>query len=220
MTLNILLIDDHPAILSGYLSVLNFNERNIELLPTFCHNCEDAYNIITKPENANFFDFIFIDRSLPPFLKMKLKYGEDVAILAREHQCKAKIVILTAHSEAFIIYDILFKAKPNGLIIKSDASGEILLDAFDSILDNKTFYSATVTDRMKELLERENYLDSINRQIIVLLAQGFKNKTISMQLGLSDSAIEKRKYKIKDFFLINKGTDEELITEARKLGFI
>jgi DNA-binding NarL/FixJ family response regulator len=73
---------------------------------------------------------------------------------------------------------------------------------------------------MKELLARENYLDSINRQIIILWAQGFKNKTIGAQLGLSDSAIEKRKYKIKDFFLINKGTDEELITEARKLGFI
>jgi DNA-binding NarL/FixJ family response regulator len=220
MISNILLIDDHPAILSGYLSVLNFNERDIELKPTFCHNCEDAFNTITKPENANFFDFIFIDRSLPPFPKMKLKYGEDLAILAKEHQNKAKIIILTAHSEAFIIYDILYKAKPNGLIIKSDASGDILLDAFHSILDNKTFYSATVTEKMKELLARENYLDSINRQIIVLLAQGFKNKTIGIQLGLSDSAIEKRKYKIRDFFLIDKGTDEELISEARKLGFI
>lgn len=220
MISNILLIDDHPAILSGYLSVLNFNEKNIEFKPTFCHNCEDAYYTITNPENENFFDFIFIDRSLPPFAKMKIKYGEDLAILAKEYQTKAKIIILTAHSEAFIIYDILYKAKPNGLIIKSDASGDVLLDAFNNVIENKTFYSATVTDKMKELLARENYLDSINRQIIILLAQGFKNKTIGAQLGLSDSAIEKRKYKIKDFFLINKGTDEELITEARKLGFI
>jgi len=220
MISNILLIDDHPAILSGYLSVLNFNEKDIELKPTFCHNCEDAYYTITKPENENFFDFIFIDRSLPAFDKMKIKYGEDLAILAKEHQNKAKIIMLTAHSEAFIIYDILYKAKPNALIIKSDASGDVLLDAFHSVIENKIFYSATVTDKMKELLARENYLDSINRQIIILLAQGFKNKTIGTQLGLSDSAIEKRKYKIKDFFLIHKGTDEELITEARKLGFI
>jgi DNA-binding NarL/FixJ family response regulator len=220
MISNILLIDDHPSILSGYLYVLNFNEKSIELKPTFCYNCEDAYYTIINPENENIFDFIFIDRRLPPFKKMNIKYGEDLAILAKEHQTKAKIIILTAHSEAFIIYDILYKAKPNGLIIKSDASGDVLLDAFDSVIDNKTFYSATVTEKMKELLGRENYLDSINRQIIILLSQGFKNKTIGAQLGLSDSAIEKRKYKIKDFFLINKGTDEELITEARKLGFI
>lgn len=220
MVSNILLVDDHPAILSGYLAVLNFNDKNIEFNPTFCHNCEEAYHAITNPENADFFDLIFLDRSLPPFPEMKLKYGEDLAVLAKQHQKKAKILILTAHSESFIIYDILSKAKPNGLIIKSDASGDVLLDAFHEIIENKTYYSATVTESMKLLLAKEDYLDNINRQIIVLLSQGFKNKTIGAQLGLSDSAVEKRKYKIKDFFLISKCSDETLIIEARKLGFI
>lgn len=220
MISNILLVDDHPAILSGYLSVLSFNDRNIELKPTFCHNCEEAYQAITKPENLNFFDFIFLDRSLPPFPEEKLKFGEDLAILAKKYQNKAKIIMLTAHSEPPTIHDILFKAKPNSLTIKSDASGDVLLDAFHAVIDNKKYYSETATHNMKELLAREEYLDNINRQIIILLAQGFKNKTIGMQLGLSDSAIEKRKSKIKDFFLIHKSTDEELIIEARKLGFI
>lgn len=220
MIANILLVDDHPAILNGYLAVLGFNDKDIELTPTFCYSCEDAYNAITKPEHANFFDFIFLDRSLPQYHEKNIKSGEDLAVLAREHQSKAKIVMLTAHAEFFIIYDILHKTRPNGLIIKSDATGDVLLDAFHDIIDGKTYYSVTVTDSMKDLLVREDYLDSINRQIIVLLAQGFKNKTIASQLGLSDSTVEKRKSKIKDFFLINKSTDEELITEAKKLGFI
>ncbi|MES2864171.1 MAG: response regulator transcription factor [Bacteroidota bacterium] len=220
MTLNILMVDDHPAILNGYLSVLGFNDKDIELIPTFCHSCEEAYNAITNPEQKNFFDFIFLDRSLPPFPEKKLKFGEDLAILAKDYQNKAKVVMLTAHAESFIIYDILQKAKPNGLIIKSDATGDVLLDAFHDIIDGKTYYSTTVSESMKDLLAREDYLDSINRQIIVLLAQGFKNKTIASQLGLSDSSVEKRKSKIKDFFLINKSSDEELILEAKKLGFI
>ncbi len=220
MTLNILMVDDHPAILNGYLSVLGFNDKDIELKPTFCHSCEEAYNALTNPEHENFFDFIFLDRSLPPFPEKKLKFGEDLAVLAKEYQNKAKIVMLTAHAESFIIYDILQKARPNGLIIKSDATGDVLLDAFHDIIDGKTYYSVTVAESMKDLLAREDYLDSINRQIIVLLAQGFKNKTIATQLGLSDSSVEKRKSKIKDFFLINKSSDEELILEAKKLGFI
>jgi len=220
MVSNILLVDDHPTILNGYISVLGFNDKNVELVPTFCHNCEEAYYAITKPENANFFDFIFLDRSLPPYLDEKIKSGEDLAILAREHQNKAKIIMLTAHAESFIIYDILHHTKPNGLIIKSDATGDVILDAFHDIIDGKSYYSTTVTESMKDLLAREDYLDTINRQIIVLLAQGFKNKTIAKQLGLSDSTVEKRKSKIKDFFLINKSTDEELIREAKKLGFI
>ena len=220
MNSNILLVDDHPAILNGYISVLGFNEKGIELSPTFCYNCEDAYNAITQPEHANFFDFILLDRSLPSFHEKNIKSGEDLAILAREYQPKAKIVMLTAHAETFIIYDIIHKTKPNGLIIKSDATGDVLLEAFHDIIEGKTYYSTTVTENMKDLLTREDYLDSINRQIIVLLAQGFKNKTIATQLGLSDSTVEKRKSKIKDFFLINKSTDEELITEAKKQGFI
>lgn len=219
-TATILLVDDHPAILSGYLSVLNFNERNIELVPTFSNNCEQAYNEITKKEQENYFDFIFLDRSLPPYPEMNIRYGEDLAILAKKHQKKAKIIMLTAHYEAFIIYDILFNAKPNGLIIKSDASGDVLLDAFHDVLDNKTFYSTTVIENMKQLLSKEEYLDSTNRRIIVLLSQGFKNKSIGLQLGISESAVEKRKAKIKDFILTNRCSDEDLIAEAKKLGFI
>lgn len=220
MTANILLVDDHPAILNGYLTVLGFNDKDIELIPTFCHNCEEAYFAITKPENSNFFDFIFLDRSLPPYPEKNIKTGEDLTILARDYQENAKIMMLTAHAESFIIYDILQKSRPNGLIIKSDASGDVLLDAFHDIADGKSYYSSTVTDSMKDLIAREDYLDQINRQIIVLLAQGFKNKTIANQLGLSDSTVEKRKSKIKDFFLIHKCSDEELINEAKKLGFI
>lgn len=220
MISNILLVDDHPAILNGYLSVLGFNDEGIKLAPTFCYNCEEAYYTLTKPENANLFDFILLDRSLPPFHEKNIKSGEDLAVLAKEHQTKAKIVMLTAHAETFIIYDIIHKTRPNGLIIKSDATGEVLLDAFHDIIEGKTYYSSTVTENMKDLLIREDYLDSINRQIIVLLAQGFKNKTIASQLGLSDSTVEKRKSRIKDFFLNNKSTDEELIIEAKKQGFI
>lgn len=220
MNSNILLVDDHPAILNGYISVLAFNDKGIELTPTFCHNCEEAYHAITKQENSNIYDFILLDRSLPPYHEKNIKSGEDLAILAKQYQPKAKIVMLTAHAETFVIYDIIHNTMPNGLIIKSDASGDVLLDAFHDIIDGKTYYSDTVTENMKDLLTREDYLDSINRQIIVLLAQGFKNKTIATQLGLSDSTVEKRKSKIKDFFFINKSTDEELINEAKKQGFI
>ena len=163
--------------------------------------------------------FFWLNETISPVEK-NVKSGEDLAILAKEYQPKAKIVMLTAHAETFVIYDIIHKTKPNGLIIKSDASGDVLLDAFHDIVENKTYYSETVIESMKNLLTKEDYLDSINRQIIVLLAQGFKNKTIASQLGLSDSTVEKRKSKIKDFFLINKSTDEELIIEAKKQGFI
>jgi two-component system, NarL family, response regulator NreC len=39
-------------------------------------------------------------------------------------------------------------------------------------------------------------------------------------LHLSNSAVEKRKVIIKEYFGIDKGTDEDIIREARKQGLI
>lgn len=63
-------------------------------------------------------------------------------------------------------------------------------------------------------------LDSYNRQIIMLLSQGVKTKNFHDYINLSTSAIEKRKVVIKDYLGIIKGTDEDILREARKQGLI
>jgi DNA-binding NarL/FixJ family response regulator len=218
MPYKILMVDDHKAMLLGYKSILEFNSLNLVLEFTFCHDCEEAYNTITT--NPIPFDLVFLDRSLPPFPEKKLKSGEDVALLVKQYLPNCKIVILTSHAEAFVIYDIVHKIRPNGLLIKSDFDDKELLEAFNTILNHKTYYSQTVADALKEEIITRGYLDSIDRQIITLLSHGLRNKSISEQLGISESAIDKRKVKIKDYLNIIKGNDEDIIFECRRLGFI
>jgi DNA-binding NarL/FixJ family response regulator len=220
MSINILIVDDHPLQIEGYKSILQYNIENLEIETTVCYNCEEAYSIIANTKAPLHFDVVFLDRSLPPYPDKKIYSGEDLALLVREHSPKSKIMMLTSHAEAFVIYDLVQKVRPDGVLIKSDFDGDELLVAFSAVLNGNVYYSQTVKDSIKELLSRENYLDAINRQIIVLLSQGLKNKTIALQLNLSDSAIEKRKSKLKDFFFISKSTDEELVQEVRKMGFI
>ena len=220
MPIKILIVDDHPLQIEGYKSILQYNTDNFEIDTTECYSCEAAYNIIVNTEDPLCFDIVFLDRSLPPYPKKKIFSGEDLAFLIRKYFPKSKIMMITSHAEAFVIYDLIQKVRPDGLLIKSDFDGEELLVAFSTVLNGSIYYSQTVKDSTKELLSRESYLDTINRQIIVLLAQGLKNKSIALQLNLSDSAIEKRKSKLKDFFFISKSTDEELVQEARKMGFI
>jgi DNA-binding NarL/FixJ family response regulator len=219
MAYKILMVDDHPLQIDGYKTILQYNDQDLEIEATSCFNSEDAYKTITTT-NPIAFDLIFLDLSLPPYPEKKINSGEDLALLARRYLPDSKIIMITSHAEAFIIYDLVQKVRPNGLLIKSDTDGDILLEAFNAVLNNQIYYTQTVKESIRELLSREDYLDSINRQIITLLSQGLKNKSISNHLGLSDSAIEKRKSKIKDFFFISKGSDEELILEVRKLGFI
>ncbi|MBN8640860.1 MAG: response regulator transcription factor [Flavobacteriales bacterium] len=219
MPFKILMVDDHKTMLVGYKSILEFNDKNLELDVTFSHDCEDAYNIITSSDALSY-DLIFLDRSLPPFPDKKIKSGEDLAVLVRKQLPNAKIIMLTSHAEAFVIYDIVHKIRPNGLLIKSDFDGDELLVAFNKILNDETYFSETVTAALKEQIISRGYLDTIDRQIITLLSKGLRNKTIASELGLSDSAVEKRKVKIKDYLNIYKGNDEDIITECRKLGFI
>ncbi|RZL46425.1 MAG: response regulator transcription factor [Pedobacter sp.] len=219
MTVKILMIDDHPSQIEGYKVILSYNSIGVAIETTVAYNCESAYGIITTSETAAF-DMVFIDRSLPPFIEKDIRSGEDLALLVRNHWPETKIVILTSHAEAFLLYTIVKKIKPEGLLVKSDFSADELLVAFEKILNGETYYSQTVNEGIKELLSREQFLDDYNRQIILLLSQGVRTASIAEQLHLSKSTIEKRKVQIKDYLCIAKGTDEDIVRESRKLGFI
>ena len=88
-------------------------------------------------------------------------------------------------------------------------------------MHGEIYYSETVKESINQLLSKKEFLDSINRQIIIMLSQGIKTKNLPQYLNISLSAVEKRKSQIKDYFCIsNKGSDEEIVKEARRLGFI
>lgn len=214
----ILMIDDHPTQIQAYKTILSYNSRNLQMQITEAYDCKSAYEILEKTKGA--FDLAFIDRSMPAYEEQNLKSGEDLAKLIKTQYPDIKIVILTSHAEAFLLYNIVKTIEPIGLLVKSDFTADELLIAFDKILDGETYHTETVRTSIRELLSKEDYLDSYNRQIIILLSQGIKTKNIPEHLNLSQSTVEKRKVQIKDYLCIEKGTDEDIVKEAKRLGFI
>ena len=220
MTTKILMIDDHPLQIEGYKSVLSFNAQNLQLQVTAAFNCESAYNIITASTNLPEFDLVFLDRNLPPYKEKNIYSGDDLAQLIKIHHPKAKIVVLTSHSEPLMLYNIFKKVAPAGLLVKSDFDGEELLVAFDKILSGETYQSEIVKKTIKLFLEKEMFLDAIDRQILGFITNGTKTVNMPSLLNLSLSAIEKRKAKIKIYFGIDRGRDEDIIKAAKAEGFI
>lgn len=220
MKINMLIIEDHPAIIAGYKSILDFNSRGYDIHITVAHDCESAYKIITNPHPTTFFDIVFLDVILPPYHLKKIDSGEVLGSLIKSYMPTSKLVLLTSYTQAFILYKIFKELNPDGLLVKSDFTPEELLIAFNAILDGERYHTETVTKSLKELLKNDGYIDSHNRQIISLLTQGVKTKNMPAHLGLSISAIDKRKSIIKSYFGIEKGTDEDIIKAARKNGFI
>jgi len=220
MKLKILMVDDHPSMIEGYKIILSYNDLGFEIETTSAFSCESAYEIITSKTQKVFFDLVFLDYSLPPYEEKNISSGEDLALLVKTHLPDAKIVMLTSHTESIILHNIIRKVEPAGLLVKSDFSADELLSAFDTIMNGVTYHSITVRSNVKELLSKNIYLDDYNRQIISLLAQGIKTKSLPDHVNLSMSAIEKRKVQIRDYFCIEKGNDEDIIREAKKSGLI
>lgn len=216
--IRILMIDDHPSQIEGYKVILSYNNLSLDIEATPCYSCEDAYRIINSGTDC--FDLIFLDENMPAYLEKNIQTGMDLANVINRKMPKSKIVIITSHSQAFLLYNIAKKIDPAGILVKSDFKAEELLKAFDSILHDNRYYSETVNRSIKELLSKETYLDSFNRQIITLLSKGIRTKNMPDYLHLSLSAIEKRKAQVKDYFCLEKGTDEDIVREARHRGFI
>ena len=219
MGIKILMIDDHPSQIEGYKVILSYNQLGHEIEVTPCYSFDSAYQIITNPVTPAF-DLVFLDRSLPPDVKHNINTGEDLVSIIKKHLPQTRIVVITSHAEAFLLYDIVRKWQPAGVLVKSDFDAPDLLSAFRKILNGERYLSQTVEKCIKELLSKESYLDNYNRQIIVLLSQGVKTKSLPKHLNISLSAIEKRKSQVKDYLCIEKGSDEDIVREAKRLGFI
>lgn len=218
MELQVLMVDDHPPIIEGYKSILSFNPHGYVLNTTAAYSCEAAYNAIVNTQQI--FEVVFLDVTLPPYPEKNLKSGEDLIPLVKKYHPQAKIVVLTSHSESILLFRILNEYKPHGLLVKSDFQSEDLLRAFDTVVKGNTFYSQTIIRHQKTWEEKNKVMDNYNRQILLLLSQGVKTKNFPDLLHLSKSAIDKRKAIIKQIFGIDKGTDEDILREARKQGLI
>ena len=217
--ISILMIDDHPSQIEGYKVILKYNTLGLRIQVTTCYNSETAYWLVTNSHTSDF-DLVFLDFSLPAYPEKNIQSGEDLGMVIKKHMPNSRIVVLTSHSETFLLYNIVKKINPAGILVKSDFSAEDLLDAFNIIVGGEQYQSPTVKQCIKELLAKEAYLDTPNRQIITLLAQGIKTKSLPEHLKMSLSAIEKRKAQVKDYLCVEKGTDEDIVREAKRLGFI
>ncbi|MCW1146984.1 response regulator [Flavobacterium lacisediminis] len=214
------MIDDHPSMIEGYKSILSFNDLDYEIQVTPAYNCESAYYLITDIQSKLAYDVVFIDLSLPAFPEQKIHSGHDLATLVRMYMPSSKIVILTSHIESFLLYKIHREIEPEGFLVKSDFTAEELLNAFHQIVIGNKYRSRTVQQNINDLMANDFLLDEHYQQIITLLAQGIKTKNMPEYINITLSAIDKRKAHIKEFFNIEKGSDEDIIKEAKKRGLI
>lgn len=222
MSLNILIVDDHPMTVDSYINLLSDSVFQ-ENFPTFIksHNCEDAYNQIISHQKQNInIDFALLDINMPPYKELNINNGIDLAALIRQKFINCKIVLLTMRSEPLTVDKIIKGICPEGFISKSDINFELFPIICKSIIDGEIFRSITIIESQRELFKKNINWDNHDNQILILISEGVKTVNLPDYIPLSMSAIEKRKANIKDQLLKGKGSDKDLIEKAKVLGLL
>ncbi len=219
-TLNFLLVDDHPVQTDAYQAILDLVKEDWHLTFEHAHSCKEVYEFATINPTRDEIDFVLLDLSLPPYPEKELQSGYDLAVLINQKMPKAKIVFLTSHFEAFLLYDLYQAFQPAGILVKSDFTGEQLEAHFSDLLKGNKIYSPTFLEARKKINAAEIFLDPYNRKIIAYLAKGYPSKDLPELIGLSISAINKRKAKLKEFFNLESKQDNYIVLEARSQQLI
>ena len=220
MIIKILVVDDHPMTVEGYINVLkSSNIDNVILNFEKAYDCESAYKSIVNAINIEKpFDLVILDYNLPSFEELKINTGGDLASYIRKNMYDSKIIMITAHTEILIVYEMLKKVHPEGLVIKKEVTAINLITIVKTVLNDNKYISPIVKTVIADIWKKELMVEDFNRQILFYMSKGFRIKDIEDYIGLSTSAIQKRAILMKRVFDVNDNSS--LIREAIKQGFI
>jgi DNA-binding NarL/FixJ family response regulator len=220
---NVLIIDDHPAIIEGFENSLNFissQSENMNFDIDKAEDCTTAYNKLLEYSKSQKLDLVILDISLPPNSSLKIESGEDLGIIIRKLLPKTKILVCTSFTDSYRLRQILNAFDPLGFISKQDIGMTGFVSAIEDVLADKTHYSQTIIDMVKQKSLSNIMLDDFDIIILRELANGSKMRDLFNLVHLSKSAIDKRKRILKRKFKIESNSDRDLILTAKAKGFI
>lgn len=191
-TVNIMIVDDHPLVRSGFRLLIE-SEPDLSV-------CCEADSIATALElfKQHHPDLAIIDLSLPD--------GSGLELIKRIHAKSPEILILVSsmHDEDLFAERVL-RAGAKGYINKQEA-GEQVIAAIKHLLDGKVYVSPNISSRLTpELTDNTDgsshspveRLSNRELEIFELIGHGLTTGEIANKLHLSIKTIETHRANIK-----------------------
>ena len=187
--LRIVLVEDHTILREGLRALLSA-DPNFEIIGE-AQNGREAVRCVEKLEP----DLLLMDLSMPRMSGM-----EAIREIKRRYP-EVKIIALTVHkTEEYLLTTL--KAGADGYVLK-DATHEELVMAIKNVMRGKAYLRPCVSEKVIEgyLSGRESNrsaspwetLSQREREVLKLIAEGFKNKEIAEDLCISLKTVEKHR---------------------------
>jgi hypothetical protein len=106
------------------------------------------------------------------------------------------------------------------LVIKNDITFFELIFALDKILKNEKYYSQTVIDMFGKSDSNILELDSLDKQILSHLSNGYPTLQMTRYIPLKPDIIDGRIERLKELFEVKDGTRDALVSKAKERGIL
>ena len=178
--ITVLLAEDHALVRAGFKSILEA-EADIEVIA----EAEDGLECL-ELIRAKSPDVVLLDLSMP-----KLS-GVNAITHIQKRYSDTKVIVLTA-AESVNVWSEVLEMGIEGIAMKSVSPKE-LVAGIQGVMDGETF----IHSEIQPILEAESGLNSKRlsvreKQVVKLVAEGYKTKEIAEKLEISDRTVSKHR---------------------------
>ena len=180
----ILIVDDHAVVREGLCALL-MAEEDMEVVGQAQDGREGvAMALKTKP------DVVVMDLSMPGM------NGMEATRRILKSLPETKVIVLTSYKNEESVEQMIKLGAP-AYLTKQSAAHE-LSQAVREVRRGRTFYSPVIAQVLREKertsrLPRGGQLTQREEQVLQLIAEGFPNKAIAAELGISIKTVEKHR---------------------------
>ena len=188
----VLLADDHTVVRQGLRALLKA-EEDMEVIGE-AENGRQAVNLVKKSPP----DVVLMDVAMP------LMNGLEATRQILKSSPTTKVLVLTSYGDDDCI-EQLMRAGAAGYLIKQTAAND-LLKAIREVQRGNAFFSPAIAKRLRDQcreafangqpVKKNIELTSRESEVLQLIAEGFSNKQIASELGISIKTVEKHRQQV------------------------